>query len=78
MALSRREFELLREQVVRLENRLRALEERVKVTENVLKPENILRRVRDGEAEERRKLEEQEKLDKLLGQGGSGASPAPP
>lgn len=57
MALTRREFQLLQEKVTRLENKLYALEQRLSVYENILKPENLLRRVREGEAEEKRKAE---------------------
>lgn len=62
MALTRREFQLLQERVGRLESKLYALEQRLSVYENVLKPENLLRRVREGEAEEKRKAEKNEDI----------------
>ena len=60
MALTRREFQLLQERVSRLESKLYALEQRLSVYDNLLKPENLLRRVREGEAEEKRKAERQD------------------
>lgn len=60
MEFSRRDFQLIQERVSRLESKLYALEQRLVVLDNVLKPENLLRRVRDGEAEEKRKAEKQD------------------
>lgn len=60
MALTRREFQLLQEKVSRLESKLYQIEQRLNMYDNVLKPENLLRRVREGEAEEKRKAEKED------------------
>ncbi len=55
MEVSRRDFQILQERVGRLESKLYAFEQRLVAFENLLKPENLLRRVRQGEEEEKRR-----------------------
>ena len=55
MEVSRRDFQVLQERVGRLEGKVHAMEQRLTAFENLLKPENLLRRVRQGEEEERRR-----------------------
>lgn len=60
MEVNRRDFQMLQERVGRLESKLYALDQRLAVFENLLKPENLLRRVRQGEDEEKRKAERED------------------
>lgn len=65
MALSRREFQLLQERVAKLEMQVRALDNRLKAHEALLKPTNLARRVREGEDELKRMVERGEIFDVL-------------
>jgi hypothetical protein len=49
MALSKREFEVLRDRVAQLESKLHSLEEKVKVHEKRLAPQEIYRIVKSEE-----------------------------
>ena len=53
MTLSRREFEQVRERVTKLENMVRALEDKIKLQENRSKGDSLLRAIRDAEEHER-------------------------
>ncbi len=57
MEVSRRDFQVLQERVGRLESKLYAFEQRLTAFENLLKPDNLLRRIRQGEEEEKRRAE---------------------
>lgn len=65
MALSRREFQILQERVAKLEMQVRALDNRLKAQEILLKPTNLARRTREGEDELKRAQERGEILDLL-------------
>lgn len=65
MALSRREFQLLQERVAKLEMQVRALDNRLKAQETLLKPTHLARRVREGEEEMKREAERGEIFDVL-------------
>ena len=49
MAINRREFEVLRDRVTKLENKLAALESRLKVQENKMSPKELYRLVKTEE-----------------------------
>ena len=57
MEVSRRDFQVLQERVGRLESKIHAIEQRLATLDNLLKPENLVRRVRQGEQEEKRRVE---------------------
>lgn len=57
MALSRREYELLRDRVSKLESQVRGLEEKTKVLESRIKGEALLRNLREAEDQEKQKKE---------------------
>ncbi len=65
MALSRREFQILQERVAKLEMQVRALDNRLKAQEGLLKPSNLARRVREGDDELKRMAERGEMFDAL-------------
>jgi len=57
MSLTRRELDLLRDRVSRLESQVRALEERNKLMETRFKGESLLRLIHEAEENERLKKE---------------------
>lgn len=60
MSISRREIQLLQERVARLESRIYNLEAHLKAHDSALKPENLLRKVREGEALEKQRKQRQD------------------
>ncbi len=60
MEVSRRDFQVLQERVGRLEGKIHAIEQRLNALDNLLKPENLVRRVRQGEHEEKRRAERED------------------
>lgn len=60
MEVSRRDFQVLQERVGRLESKIHAIEQRLATLGNLLKPENLVRRVRQGEQEEKRRVERED------------------
>jgi hypothetical protein len=60
MEVSRRDFQVLQERVGRLESKIHAIEQRLATLDNLLKPENLVRRVRQGEQEEKRRVERED------------------
>jgi hypothetical protein len=65
VALSRREFQILQERVAKLEMQVRALDNRLKASESMMKPSNLARRVREGDEEIKRAAERGEMFDAL-------------
>ena len=59
MSLSKLEVQRMMERIGRLENQVASLNFKLQAMENLLKPENLAKRVRDGEAEEKRKVDTQ-------------------
>ena len=57
MTLSRREFEQLRDRVTRLEAMLRGLEDKIKIQENRIKGDSLLRAIREAEEHEKARKE---------------------
>lgn len=57
MSLSRREFDMVRDRVSRLESQVRALEEKLKIMETRYKGENLLRLIHEAEENEKAKKE---------------------
>jgi len=60
MSLSKQEAQRLLERVGKLESQVASLKFKLEATERILRPEEMLRRVREGEAEEKRKQAAQE------------------
>lgn len=60
MEITRRDWQLLSERVGRIESKLYQLDSRITNIENFLKPENLLRRVRQAEAEEKIRAEKED------------------
>lgn len=59
MSISKLEIQRLMERIGRLENQVASLNFKMQAFENLLKPENLAKRVRDGEKEEQRKIDTQ-------------------
>ena len=57
MTLNKQEAQRLMERVGKLESQVASLNFKIQQIERFLKPEEILRRVREGESEEKRKAE---------------------
>lgn len=57
MTLSRREFDQLRDRVTRLEAMLRSLEDKIKIQENRIKGDSLLRTIREAEEHEKARKE---------------------
>ncbi len=62
MSLNKQEAQRLIERVGKLESQVASLNFKIQQFERILKPEEILRRVREGEAEEKRKAESKDML----------------
>jgi len=60
MEVSRRDLQVLQERVGHLEGKIHAIEQRLTALDNLLKPENLVRRVRQGEQEDKRRLERED------------------
>jgi hypothetical protein len=60
MSLSKQEAQRLLERVGKLESQVGSLKFKLEAMERALRPEELLRRVREGEAEEKRKAAAQE------------------
>lgn len=59
MTLSKMEVQRMMERIGRLENQVASLNHKLQAMENMLKPETLAKRVREGEQEEKRKAEQQ-------------------
>jgi hypothetical protein len=59
MSLSKMEVQRIMERLGRLENQVASLNFKLQAMENLLKPENLAKRVREGEEAEKRKAETQ-------------------
>lgn len=57
MSLSKQEAQRLLERVGKLENQLASLKFKLEAFEKILRPEELMRRVKEGIAEEKRKAE---------------------
>jgi cell division septum initiation protein DivIVA len=62
MSLNKQEAQRLIERVGKLESQVASLNFKIQQFERIVKPEEILRRVREGEAEEKRKAESKDML----------------
>lgn len=62
MSLNKQEAQRLMERVGKLESQVASLNFKIQQFERLFKPEEILRRVREGEAEEKRKAESKDML----------------
>lgn len=60
MSLSKQEAQRLLERVGKLESQVASLKFKMEAMERILRPEELLRRVREGEAEEKRKMAAQD------------------
>jgi hypothetical protein len=69
MSLSKMEAQRLMERVAKLESQVGSLTFKLQNMEKAFRPEEILRRVREGEADEKRKGEQKDMLaaQQLLG-----------
>jgi hypothetical protein len=57
MSLSKQEAQRLLERVGKLENQVASLKFKLEAMEKILRPEELMRRVKEGIAEEKRKAE---------------------
>lgn len=57
MTISKRDVDVLRDRVSKLENLVRALEDKVKIAENRVKGDNLLRAIREAEEHEKLRKE---------------------
>lgn len=57
MSLSKQEAQRLMERVGKLENQVASLKFKLEAFERILRPEELMRRVKEGIAEEKRKAE---------------------
>ena len=62
VSLSKLEVQRIMERLGKLEGQVAGLISKVNAFETILKPDNLWRRVRDGEIEEKRKLEREQLL----------------
>lgn len=62
MSLSKQEAQRLMERVGKLESQVASLNFKIQAMEKIVRPEELLRRVREGEAEEKRKAENKDML----------------
>ena len=62
MSLSKNDFQRLMERVSKLESQVASLNFKMQTMEKNVRPEEVLRRVREGEAEEKRKAESRDML----------------
>lgn len=60
MEITRRDWDQLLMRVGRVESKAAQLDSRLKAIENMLKPENLLRRIKNAEEEERAKAEKED------------------
>ncbi len=59
MGMSKMEVQRMMERIGRLENQVASLNFKLQALETILKPENLAKRVRDGEEAEKRKADSQ-------------------
>lgn len=76
MSLSKQEAQRLLERVGKLESQVGSLKFKLEAIERVIRPEEILRRVREGEAEEKRKAAAQD-IDLMAAAELMGRKPNP-
>lgn len=62
MSLSKQEAQRLLERVGKLESQVASLTFKMQNIEKILRPEELLRRVREGESEEKRKADSKDML----------------
>lgn len=66
MEITRRDWQVLSDRVGRMESKLYQLDSQMKAIENLLKPENLLRRLHQAEEEEKLKAEKEDAFRKTL------------